>query len=191
MTHVKTVLLMALVAVVSGCATGPDYRYQSPTVDTVRDSGGMANSRRDDGSVRHEPYTTLGSAVGQAAPVQITVTFTYSSRQRGTPRVSNCVLHIKGSDTSLSDQLRCKIEPAGNSFMISFKTDEGEKSFDLHALNGHYDGGRPLHYTGNIISIGLSSARKQTLRYIYLGQDPFGIQHELKEVERTGRRRRH
>lgn len=192
MTRTTSYLLVALVTVMvlSGCTTTPDYKYESPMVQIVRDSDSRANSRRgDEKSVRFEPYTTLGSAVKQAAPVQITVTFQYSSgRSAAAPRLGNCTMHIKSSDSSLADVYRCKIEPAGNTFIVTFKSDEGYKSFDLHALGGYYDGGRPLYYTGNIVSIGLSSARTQNLRYIYLGPDPFGLQYEEGKVMKHERR---
>lgn len=184
--NITSLMLVAIVVILSGCAIAPDYKYESPMVQTVRDSDGRANSRRgDESSVRFEPYTTLGSSVKQAAPVQITVTFSYSSARSATsPKVGNCMMHIKSSDTSLADVQKCKIEPAGNTFIVTFKSDDGYKSFDLHALGGYYDGGRPMYYTGNIVSIGLSSARKQVLRYIYLGPDPFDLPRHEEKVEK-------
>lgn len=169
------IICLSVLVLLGGCAAMPNYQYQSPTVETVRASGGAENHRRENSGARYEPYTTLAGAVKEAAPVQITVTFSYSSSHSATaPRLGNCSLHIKPADSSIADVKRCKIEKAGNSFLVSFRTKEGEKSFDLHALGGRYDGGRPMSYNGSFVSIGLSSARKQNLRYIYLGPDPFG-----------------
>ncbi len=180
MTIKSIFVVLAMSILAGGCATGPRYNQPSPTPEVVRESGGAVNTRREPGTVRYDPATTLMSAVKQAGDVHITVLFSYQMRNGSIPRVGNCSLHIKSSDSSLADVKRCNIQVAGSSFIVSLRTSDGTKSFDLHALGGEYDGMRPLYYNGGIISVGISSPQVQNLRYIYIGPDPLKLPQEAK-----------
>lgn len=167
-------LVIALFAFASGCAY-PRYDQPSPGIQTVRNSGYTANTARDQRPARYNPYTTLEGAVKQAGEVQITVTFQYSPPSRGRQaRAGRCKLHIKSSDSALADVKRCRIEQAGNTFMVSLRTSQGKKSFDLRALGGRYANfSGPLFYSNSIISIGVDTMKKRTVVYTYVGRDPF------------------
>ena len=180
MTNVLKIVGVVALGLLAGCASGPRYDQPSPTPEIVRESGGAVNTRREPGSVRYDSATTLMGAIKQAGDVHITVLFSYQMRNGSGPRVGNCSLHIKSSDSPLADKRYCRIEVAGSSFMISLRTSDGEKSFDLHALGGYYDGMRPLYYNGGIISVGIASPQVQKLRYIYIGPDPLKLPPEVK-----------
>lgn len=166
---VPTLLLLA-----SGCAMQPSYTQASPSIKTVRDSGFTTNTRRAENRVRYNPYTTLEASMKQAGDVVITVIFDYSPPRRGRQaRTGRGMLHIKSSDSALSDVIRCKVLQAGNTFIVSLRTSHGERSFDLRALGGKFENGAPVFYSNAFISIGFDSMRKRTLRYVYVGKDPF------------------
>lgn len=160
---------------VSGCAMQPRYTQPSPSIQTVRDSGFTKNTRRPRNSVRYDPYTTLEASMKQAGEVVITVTFDYSPPRRGRQaRAARGLMHIKSSDSALSDVIKCKVQQAGNTFIVTLKTSQGQKSFDLRALGGKFENGAPVFYSNAFISIGFDSMKKRTLRYVYIGRDPFG-----------------
>lgn len=168
------VLIIVPLIFASGCAMQPQYPYQSPSIQTVKDSGFTSNTRRQENPVRHDPYTTLEASMKQAGEVVVTITFDYTPPSRGRQaKATNCILHVKSSDSALSDMRRCKIYQAGNTFIVSFKTSQGEKSFDLRALGGEFENGAPLFYSNAFISLSFDSMKKRTVRYVYVGKDPF------------------
>lgn len=177
MSKYANIFIVALFGLLAGCVSAPPVYYQrSPMIDTVKNSHYTTNSRREAEPVRYDPYTTLGSAVQQEGEVVINITFDYSPPQRsGQARTGNCLIHIKSSDSPLSDMKRCRVYPSGNTFMISFRTEKGEKSFDLHSLPGRYEGAWPVLYTNTYVTFRYSPGSKQNLRYVYVGKDPFGL----------------
>lgn len=177
--YIKLSALAIAIVFLTGCGSipqQPTYGRNSPTIEIVKESDFKRITRREPGSVRNHPYTTLSSSVKEAGDVMITVTFTYSpgyNRRSREPRLSHCKLHIKSPDSSLADVWRCGIETAGNTFMVSFRSPGGIKSFDLKALGGTYDGQWPIRYTNSYISYGYHPGGTRTLRYYYVGPDPF------------------
>jgi len=176
---VCAICVVLLSNVLGGCATHPStgsiYTLPSPTVQVVKESDYKMTTRRPVNSILNQPETTLGATVRQAGDVMITITFSYTPPRSSKyeARTGNCQIHIKSPDSSLADVLRCRIQPAGNTFIVSFRSRGGEKSFDLLSLNGRYDGAWPIAHRGRNYSYGFYGGAERTLRYYYVGPDPF------------------
>lgn len=175
---IKILLVFPLLVMV-GCTsvkTGPSYNHPSPSIERMKDSGFEPGYKRNPDSTRYSPQTTLGAAVRQAGEVVVTVTFDFERSRNGRePRTGNCMLHIKSSDTSLSDVQRCRIQPSGGTFIVYFRgKNRQEHSFDLNALGGNFIGSRPAYYPG-VFYITLNSHLRSNYRYVYVGKDPFNL----------------
>lgn len=168
--------VVLVVVLVTGCASAPPvYNQQSPVIKIVKESGYTRNTNRSPESVRHDPYTNLAASVRQAGPVMVTVSFQYrySSYNRGNSRTSDCNIHVKPSDSSLFDVKRCHIDQTGNTFLVLFRTQQGEKSFDIKALCQKYEGAWPRFYSNSYIRLSYTPTGYSNLSCSYIGEDPF------------------
>ncbi len=180
MSYIKLAFVLMMAPFFVGCAHYPSYNpYQqpSPVIKTMRESGNTMAHKPARGSLKNDPMVTLESSVNQVDSVEIAVTFTYSPPTlRREARVSKCQIHIKPVDSSLSEVVRCRMFPSGNSFMVVFRPSgqRTEKSFDLLALGGYCQGGCPFYsYDNGFVRIRFGNATRVPVKYVYWGPDPF------------------